>query len=133
MLNAINDSNGSKVQGNKLIVTEDDLLANSLQFFLVGYDTMPSFLSFFFYSLALNEKCQQKLYEEIKQLNGDFSYENITQMPYMEACVAETLRLYQPFPTLFREASKDYSLGKLHLLSYSLILNFYFCIKVILE
>ena len=109
------------------VVTEDDLLANCLQFILAGYETMSSFLSFFFYSLALNEKCQQKLYEEIKQLNGDFNYENITQMPYMEACVAETLRLYNPLPTNMRRASQDYSLGQLHLkISYITILKYCF-------
>jgi cytochrome P450 len=48
------------------------------------------------HSIAMNEKCQQKLYEEVQKYVPDFNYEDIAKMPYLEACVAETLRLYNP-------------------------------------
>ena len=140
MLNAIKKSNDSEEQDfnsdkseqifgrinenfkniKKGDITEEEMFANAFQFLLAGYETTASFLSFFFYSLALNEKFQQKLYEEIKQFNGKFDYESIAQMPYLESCAAETLRLYNTIPMLQREASEDYALGK-----YSSILNIY--------
>ena len=94
-------------------VTEDDILANTFLFFLAGYETTSSLLSHLFYSLALNEKCQQKLYEEIKQFNGEFNYESITKMPYLEACVAETLRMYPPIGATIRMSSQEYTIGLL--------------------
>ena len=95
----------------KFDVSEDDLLANTFLFFVAGYETTASLLSHLFYSLAVNEKCQQKLYEEVKAFDGNFSYETIARMPYMEACVAETLRMYPPVPATGRMASEEYTIG----------------------
>ena len=91
--------------------TETDLLANSFLFFIAGYETTASVLSHLFYSLALNQKCQQKLYEEVKAFDGNYDYESISKMPYLEACVAETLRIYNPVPSMGRVASEQYTLG----------------------
>jgi cytochrome P450 family 3 subfamily A len=96
---------------SKVEITEDDILATSLSFFITGFETTASLLSFLFYSLALDQKCQQKLYKEVVSFKGKFDYESIAQMSYLDACIAETLRLYNPISVVSRIASEDYVLG----------------------
>jgi len=92
-------------------ISEEDILATSFLFFVAGYETTASLLSHLFYCLALDEKCQQKLYEEVNQFNGNYDYETIAKMPYLEACVAETLRLYNPIGAVGRMAAEEYTIG----------------------
>jgi cytochrome P450 len=96
---------------SKVEITEDDILATSFLFFIAGFETTASLLSFLFYSLALDQKCQQKLYEEVVSFKGKLDYESIAQMSYLDACIAETLRLYNPLLLSSRIASEDYVLG----------------------
>jgi cytochrome P450 len=96
---------------SKVEITEDDILATSFFFFVAGFETTASLLSFLFYSLALDQKCQQKLYKEVVTFKEKFDYESIAQMSYLDACIAETLRLYNPLPAISRIASEDYVLG----------------------
>ena len=104
---------------SKVEITEDDILATSFLFFVAGFETTASLLSFLFYSLALDQKCQQKLYEEVLSFNGKFDYESMAQMTYLDACIAETLRLYNPISMISRIASQDYVLGIYQLLLFS--------------
>jgi len=95
----------------KTEITEDDILATSFLFFVAGFETTAALLSFLFYSLSVHEECQQKLYEEVRNCEGKFDYDSIAKMPYLDACIAETLRLYNPVAALSRIASEDYPLG----------------------
>ena len=92
-------------------LTEEDIFTHALVFFGAGYETSANLLSHLLYALAVDEKCQQKLYEELKPFNGVFDYECLAQLPYLEACIAETLRRYSPIPFLMRIAAEDYHIG----------------------
>ncbi len=105
---------------SKVEITEDDILATSFLFFVAGFETTASLLSFLFYSLALDQICQQKLYEEVVTFKGKFDYESLAQMSYLNACIAETLRLYNPALVTSRIASQDYVLGIYQLFSYEI-------------
>ncbi|CAG2176687.1 unnamed protein product, partial [Oppiella nova] len=105
------ESTETSNKSKNTLLTDIDILANSFLFFLNGYETTGALLSYLFYSLALNEKCQQKLYEEVNGLDGKYDYESVSKMPYLEACIAETLRLYNPVPAINRIASEDYTIG----------------------
>ncbi|CAG2175125.1 unnamed protein product, partial [Oppiella nova] len=96
------ESNSNSKPGNG--ITDVDILATSFAFFVAGYETTGALLSLVLYNLALNEKCQQKLYEEVNGLDGKYDYESVSKMPYLEACIAETLRLYPPIAALNRYA-----------------------------
>ena len=111
----------SKVNLN---ISEDDILSNTMLFFFAGSETIASLLTHLFYSLAVDQKCQQKLYEEVKRFDGNYDYESISQMPYLEACVAETLRIYNPLANTSRMAAEDYKLG--WILNYISKYNLYF-------
>ncbi|CAG2120777.1 unnamed protein product, partial [Medioppia subpectinata] len=88
-----------------------DILATALLFVLAGYETTASTLSYLFHELALNPESQHKLFEEITKFGPNVEYETIEKMPYLDACISETLRLYSPLVMSQRIASEDYDLG----------------------
>ena len=52
-------------------ITTDEILANALLFFVAGYDTTATSLSFFMYNMARYPDIQDKLMEEINTVVGD--------------------------------------------------------------
>ena len=105
----------------KYDITDDDILATSVLFLLAGYETTASLLSYLFYSLAISPDCQQKLYNEIVNYQNSeqsIDYDTIRKMEYLDACVSETLRLYNPAIQVERTASEDYSLGIVNLIFF---------------
>ncbi len=95
-------------------LTEDEILAQAWLFFVAGYETTATTLTFCSYELALNPECQEKLCEELKSAmdsNGEINYETLAKLPYLDSVISETLRLYPPVLRLEREAMTDYKLG----------------------
>ncbi|KAF2904570.1 hypothetical protein ILUMI_01617 [Ignelater luminosus] len=106
-LKQIND--GGEV-GTSLTMSE--LAAQVFVFFIAGFETSSTTITFCFYELAANPDVQDKLRQEIKDIlekhDGKLSYEAITQMTYMDKCLNETLRKYPPVPFLTRECNTPY-------------------------
>ncbi|KAI1301928.1 Cytochrome P450 9e2 [Halotydeus destructor] len=97
----------TKLQNKTL--DDDEVIANSILFFAAGSETTASLLSFLFYSLALNEKVQEKLLQEIKGA-GELDYQTVSTLPYLDAIIQETLRMYPPAIAFDREAAGEYAL-----------------------
>ncbi|KAK9497405.1 hypothetical protein O3M35_004117 [Rhynocoris fuscipes] len=77
----------------------------ALDMFLVGIDTTSAAISSVLYQLSLNQDKQNILYSEI--LKASKSGQSIIEIPYLRACIRETLRMY---PAVFgngRCLSKD--------------------------
>jgi cytochrome P450 len=108
-LTGIMNSGGSKK------LDENEILAQSVLFFSVGFETSSQLLAYCTYCLALNPDCQEKLHDEIKQFlesnQGQIDYDTISKMNYLDAVISETLRLYNPVLRMERQASEDYILG----------------------
>lgn len=90
-------------------------MAQCLVFFFGGSETTSTLLSFIGHELACNQDIQQRLYEQIvdieKNLNGEpITYELINNFKYMDMVCAETLRLWPPLPTSDRQVTKPYVL-----------------------
>lgn len=95
-------------------LNEIELLAQVFIFLVAGYETTATLLSYLFYSLATNPECQEQLLAEIEKHQddkGEINYETLVQMPYLDACIQETLRLYTPVVTLNRMPSEDIKIG----------------------
>lgn len=104
------DSGRSKERKNW---TDDEIVAQCFLFFVAGFDTIATALSFAVYHLALDPDVQEKLYQEILEINSEIeskgpglSYETLQRMNYMDQVVSETLRMYPPAMT-DRECTKD--------------------------
>ncbi|KAJ6222391.1 hypothetical protein RDWZM_000936 [Blomia tropicalis] len=105
-------------------VTNDELIAQCVMFFVVGYDTTATTITMVSYHLALYPKVQERLYREIISMisklkeenpNEDdpiklITYESLNHFEYLNAVIKETLRLYTPLIFAERDASTDFQL-----------------------
>ncbi|KAK7871463.1 hypothetical protein R5R35_010842 [Gryllus longicercus] len=89
---------------------DDGLMAAQVfVFFLAGFETSSTTMSFALHELAVNPDIQKKLRDEIdaslEETGGKFTYESIINMKYLDKVVSETLRMYPPVLYLRREAT----------------------------
>lgn len=93
--------------------TDNELVAQCLIFFLAGFETSSSALSFAAHELGANPDIQQKLYKEIKTVNDEIggkriSYDALQKMKYLDQVVSETLRKWPLGVQIDRICVKDY-------------------------
>ncbi|CAH2217761.1 jg25466 [Pararge aegeria aegeria] len=107
---------GSKCGENntvRLKVNNDLLVIQSVLFFGAGFETTATSLSLVLYELAKNQEVQEKLCTEIdcyfRKSNGVIEYECINELPYLEACIEESLRMYPLIGVLTRDVMDDYT------------------------
>ena len=78
-------------------------------FIIAGHETTSTLTNWILFSLAKHTDVQDKLRAELLAcLDGDVpSMETLNSLPYLEAVVQETPRLYTPVPSLVRIAAQD--------------------------
>ncbi|GMR37686.1 hypothetical protein PMAYCL1PPCAC_07881, partial [Pristionchus mayeri] len=80
----------------------DILVSNAWAFFLGGFETTSTALSYASFLMAKHQEVQQALYEEVSAVFGEeetIDYERVMKLPYLHAVFTETLRLYPPVIT----------------------------------
>ncbi|KAG6464269.1 hypothetical protein O3G_MSEX014399 [Manduca sexta] len=112
----VGDGLNPKSEGNKKIemeLTDDLLVSQCIVFFAAGFETSASTLTCALYELAKNKEAQRRAQEEVdeylRRRNNKLFYECVTKLPYIEACLNETMRLYPVLPVLTREVVEDYT------------------------
>ncbi|CAG0911127.1 unnamed protein product, partial [Cyprideis torosa] len=101
------------------VITEEMVLAQGIQFLIAGYETTSTLLSTAVFSLAVNKKCQEKLYDEVSVKYHQFVstgnigllHEMVNECQYLDQIIHEALRLYPSLTTLERTAVADTSIG----------------------
>uniref|UniRef100_A0A1Y1L0G7 Cytochrome P450 n=1 Tax=Photinus pyralis TaxID=7054 RepID=A0A1Y1L0G7_PHOPY len=95
-------------------ISDDDITAQALIFFLAGFEVTSTAMTFLAYELALNPEIQTKLYEEIsttlEENSGKITYEAVMSMKYLDRVVSESLRLHAPVPFIDRKSVKPYTI-----------------------
>ena len=107
-------------------MSNDEMIAQCVIFFIAGYETTATALSLATYCLALNPEIQEQLYREIEtelaKLQSEpankkcsnplelITFESLSKFEYLNAVLSETLRLYPPAPFLNRRAKNDIQL-----------------------
>ncbi|KAK7871464.1 hypothetical protein R5R35_010843 [Gryllus longicercus] len=94
---------------------DDGLMAaQAFVFFLAGFETSSTTMSFALQELAVHPEIQTKLREEIddelEKNGGKFTYDSIMNMKYLDKVVSETLRMYPPVQFLVREVTAPYTI-----------------------
>ena len=95
--------------------TDDEIMANCLLFLMAGTDTTKSMICFTAFVLAKHADEQEKLYQEVvgiaeKTGQEKIMSESLPDMPFLDAVINETLRLYPVAILADRRVSKDYNL-----------------------
>ncbi|KAJ8977038.1 hypothetical protein NQ317_017712 [Molorchus minor] len=93
-------------------LTVNEIMAQCYVFFLAGFETSSTTMTFALYELALHQDIQNKLREEIravlKKHDNKITYESVMDMPYLEKVINETLRKHPPGQAIPRVCNKDY-------------------------
>lgn len=80
-----------KADDNQKTLTINEIAAQSFLFFAAGFETSSTTLSFCLFELAKNSEIQKQVLDEIDRVlqehNGQISYESVTKMKYLEACI----------------------------------------------
>ncbi|XP_026488120.2 cytochrome P450 9e2-like [Vanessa tameamea] len=96
--------------------SEMDLIAQAVLFFIAGFETISTAMSFGLHELAVHPEIQERLVQEIKENNaknnGKLNFSSIQSMTYLDMVTSELLRLWPPAMALDRMCVKDYNLGK---------------------
>ncbi|KAJ8728443.1 hypothetical protein PYW08_016828 [Mythimna loreyi] len=96
--------------------SDTDLTAQAILFFVAGFETVSTAMSFLMYELAVHPDIQERLAQEIRDNDakhgGKFDFNSIQNLTYLDMVISEVLRLWPPAPALDRLCTKDYNLGK---------------------
>jgi cytochrome P450 family 9 len=91
-------------------ITLEDITAQAFVFFLAGFKTVSTLLTFAFYELAINQDVQNRLREEIQSVSEELTYEVLLGMKYLDMVVSETLRKWPASVLTDREVSKEFTI-----------------------
>ncbi|CAG9859768.1 unnamed protein product [Phyllotreta striolata] len=101
-----------KINQSDRTLSINQMAAHAFTFFLAGYETSATTMTFALIELAQNQDIQDKVRSEIRKVlgkyNNEITYESVTEMDYLEQVVLETLRKHPPIFLLPRVCSKDF-------------------------
>lgn len=97
--------------------SDDDLVAQCMQFFFAGFDSVSTALNFMCYEICVNDDIQDRLYNECVELKNtleeeqrNMKYEDVQKMKFMDMVMSEALRRYPPAQANDRVCTKPYKL-----------------------
>ncbi|KAG7197296.1 hypothetical protein KM043_018417 [Ampulex compressa] len=92
----------------------DDIATLLMDMIMLGVQATINCQAFLMYYLARNPRVQKKVFDEIMSVSPNKGYsltaEDVRNMPYLKACLQESLRLRPAFPYITRLLSKTISL-----------------------
>lgn len=109
LLQLLMDTNKESKEG----FSDAKIIANAILFFIAGYETTSTLLTWTSYALVMNPDVQETLHEEVKaayEAKGGFDYETLFELKYLDAVMNETLRMYPPVVTFDRVCTDDHVL-----------------------
>lgn len=114
LITDVADNNESKSNRR---MTKEEILAQGFIVLVAGYETTATTLQYMAYLMALNPHVQDKVFEEIQDKLGDVepTYDVISQLKYLEACIHETLRMFPPVGAIDRQALQPMTVRGIHI------------------
>nr|CAX94849.1 CYP6AE28 protein [Cnaphalocrocis medinalis] len=109
-------SNGKTGREDKveLPVTDDLLVSQCVLFFAAGFETSSTATSFLLYELSKKPEIQERVLQEVDAFlakhDNKLTYDCVTELPYTQACIDESLRLYPALGVITREVMEEYTL-----------------------
>ncbi|GJQ82005.1 Cyp6a9 [Trypoxylus dichotomus] len=116
------DMTDGEGKGNDTKLTFSELAAQVFAFFVAGFETSSTLMSFALLELSINEDVQKRLRDEVNEAfqknNGELTYEALSEMRYLDMVINETLRKHPPVPNLSRVCTKNYSIPDSNVVIY---------------
>lgn len=90
----------------------EEIASQVFVFYIAGSETTTATIAYTLYELTQNEELLSRanadVTETLAKHQGEFSYDSIMDMKFLDLCIKETLRKYPALPILNRECTKDY-------------------------
>ncbi|KAF5296484.1 hypothetical protein FQR65_LT01473 [Abscondita terminalis] len=115
MVHLMMEEKKSREQSNaKEAITDVDITAQAMLFFLAGFETVSTLMCFTAYELAVNKDVQKRLQAEVddtlKLCNGTITYEALAKMTYLDMVISESLRKWPAAIVTDRVCTKPYDI-----------------------
>lgn len=95
-----------------LEMSEAEKIGNCLDMLPAGIEPMSNALSKIFQFLVENEECKERLCAEVKEFADEVDYDRLSQSPYLDAFINESLRLGPMLLVQKRVAMKNTKIGE---------------------
>ncbi|KAF4739148.1 hypothetical protein FOZ62_010707, partial [Perkinsus olseni] len=100
----------SDLLGKLLQLEKRDLEGNIVTFFFAGSETASAALAWCLYYLCLYPNAQARARKEVDALGRNpENDDDLGQLPFVESCILETLRLQPPAPVILNETTAEMS------------------------
>nr|AJN91180.1 cytochrome P450 monooxygenase CYP324A19 [Cnaphalocrocis medinalis] len=113
LLDALLKMKHEAIENNEEI-SDDLVIAQAAVFLQGGFDTSAVMLSYLTYELAFHQEAQEKMYQELleakNKLGPDQEFDGafLSELPYLNAVMKESLRKYPPMGWLDRISEHEY-------------------------
>nr|NP_001352212.1 cytochrome P450 4c3-like [Nicrophorus vespilloides] len=111
-------------------ISYEEIRKQIVTFIIAGYDTVSTCLSFLLFELSLHPEIQEKIYNELVDLNllknDYYSLNEMNNMSYIECCIKEALRKYTPIPFYERLIEEDLKIEDVHIPKNTVVTIFAF-------
>ncbi|KAL9698573.1 hypothetical protein quinque_002014 [Culex quinquefasciatus] len=99
---------------NKKEISDLDMAAHGVTFFIDGFETSSVAMSFILYELAKNPDVQERLRKELLNASNDqgtITYDLLLELPYLDQVINESLRLWPPAAFLSKKCTEPIELN----------------------
>ncbi len=105
-------------------MTDEQVRNEAMTLFLAGHETTANALTFTWYLLSENPAAEAKLHEELDRVIGGRAptIEDLPNLKYTEAVLAESMRLYPPAWAIGRLSTADHAFAGFDVARNSLVL-----------
>ncbi|KAM6517409.1 hypothetical protein FSOLCH5_008371 [Fusarium solani] len=80
-------------------ISDEEIRAEAQAYIVAGSDTTATTLTYLIWSVCRDMKVKQTLVSELNKLPADFGDNDLRSLPYLNAVIDETLRLYAAAPS----------------------------------
>ncbi|VDC06076.1 unnamed protein product [Peniophora sp. CBMAI 1063] len=89
-------------------MSDEEILAQVPTFLIAGHETTSTLLTWTLFALTTSIETQSRLRAEVRAFHSDEpTLEDLNSLPYLDAVIRETLRLYAPVSSTHREVTAD--------------------------
>ena len=112
-IDRLNELNKKALNGEFPHISSDQITGQGIVFLAAGFETTSSTLTTLCYNLSKNTDVLETLLQEVDEIverfDGVVNHDTISDMPYLEACIKENLRLCGPVARMDRLCKKDWT------------------------
>ncbi|XP_037937506.1 probable cytochrome P450 28d1 [Teleopsis dalmanni] len=94
----------------KKTLTDVQIAGHTTTVLIDGFETVANVISHFLLLLSRNDRVQEKLRQELINTAEDITFDELNELPYLDQCLHESLRIFPPLTILFKICTEEITL-----------------------